>query len=115
MRNLGKTQMPSFAERLKSRFQEFGQLCIGIDPSEQVLTDWGIPDTAEGARDFGYAIISAAEGRVGLIKPQIAFFERFGSSGIFALEEVLVAAVCCCEYNPYLILKFFTIITQLIY
>lgn len=84
--------MPSFAERLKSRFQDFGQLCLGIDPSEQILTDWGIPDTAEGARDFGYAIISAAEGRVGLIKPQIAFFERFGSSGIFALEEVLVAA-----------------------
>jgi orotidine-5'-phosphate decarboxylase len=92
MRDLGKPQMPSFAERLKSRFQDYGQLCIGIDPSQPVLTDWGLPDTAEGARDFGYAIISAAEGRVGLIKPQVAFFERFGSSGIFALEEVLVAA-----------------------
>jgi len=84
--------MPSFAKRLQSRVEEFGPLCIGIDPAEQTLADWGIPDTAEGARDFGYAVISACEGRVGVIKPQIAFFERFGSSGIFALEEILAAA-----------------------
>ena len=84
--------MASFAHRLESQVKQFGPLCIGIDPSEEALTDWGIPDTAEGARDFGYAIISACEGRVGIIKPQVAFFERFGSSGMFALEEVLVAA-----------------------
>lgn len=84
--------MDSFTEKLKRVTEQFGQLCVGIDPSESTLTDWGIPDTAEGARDFGYALISACEGRVGIIKPQVAFFERFGSSGIFALEEVLSAA-----------------------
>jgi orotidine-5'-phosphate decarboxylase len=84
--------MPSFSEKIQKAKNEFGPLCIGIDPSESTLSDWGIPDSAEGARDFGYAIISACEGRVGLIKPQVAFFERFGSSGLFALEEVLVAA-----------------------
>ncbi len=84
--------MANFANRLQERVAGLGQLCVGIDPSEETLADWGIPDTAEGARDFGYAIISACEGRVGIIKPQVAFFERFGSSGIFALEEVLAAA-----------------------
>lgn len=84
--------MHSFAERLLDIRDSVGPLCIGIDPSEDVLTDWGIPDTPEGARDFGYSIISACEGRVGIVKPQVAFFERFGSTGYFALEEVLSAA-----------------------
>jgi orotidine-5'-phosphate decarboxylase len=84
--------MPSFSERLLAIRTELGSLCIGIDPSEEALTDWGIPDTAEGARDFGYAIISACTNRVGIVKPQVAFFERFGSTGYFALEEVLSAA-----------------------
>lgn len=84
--------MHSFAERLLAIKSSVGALCVGIDPSEEVLADWGIPDTAEGARDFGYAIISACEGRVGIVKPQVAFFERFGSTGYVALEEVLAAA-----------------------
>lgn len=84
--------MDNFAKKLDSAVNTYGSLCVGIDPSESTLSDWGIPDSAEGARDFGYAIIAACEGRVGIIKPQVAFFERFGSSGLFALEEVLVAA-----------------------
>lgn len=84
--------MQDFAQKLANAREQFGPLCIGIDPSESTLSDWGIPDSAEGARDFGYAVISACEGRVGIIKPQVAFFERFGSSGVFALEEVLTAA-----------------------
>lgn len=84
--------MDNFAKKLQHAVSEFGSLCVGIDPSESTLSDWGIPDTAEGARDFGYAIISACEKRIGIIKPQVAFFERFGSSGLFALEEVLAAA-----------------------
>lgn len=84
--------MDNFAKKLHAAVAEFGSLCVGIDPSESTLSDWGIPDTAEGARDYGYAIISACENRIGIIKPQVAFFERFGSSGLFALEEVLAAA-----------------------
>ncbi len=84
--------MDNFANKLESAVNNYGSLCVGIDPSESTLSDWGIPDTAEGARDFGYAMIAACEERVGIIKPQVAFFERFGSSGLFALEEVLVAA-----------------------
>ena len=84
--------MDSFGARLAARQQEFGPLCLGIDPSERVLADWGFADTPQGARDFGYHLITAAEGRVGIVKPQVAFFERFGSGGFFALEEVMEAA-----------------------
>jgi orotidine-5'-phosphate decarboxylase len=31
-------------------------------------------------------------GRIGLVKPQIGFFERFGSAGFLALEEILAEA-----------------------
>ena len=36
--------------------------------------------------------MEAAAGRAGIVKPQVAFFERFGSAGYAALEEVLAAA-----------------------
>jgi orotidine-5'-phosphate decarboxylase len=36
--------------------------------------------------------MDAAEGLVGILKPQIAFFEQFGSAGFAALERVLARA-----------------------
>ncbi len=83
--------MASFATRLKSAM-EVTQLCVGIDPSEKELVHFGLPDTATGARDYAMRIIEACEGRVGMIKPQVAYFERFGSSGYLALEETYAAA-----------------------
>lgn len=84
--------MTNFASKLKAVSDEHGPLCVGIDPAEQILSDWGMADSAEAARDFGYEIISACEGRVGIIKPQVAFYERFGSAGFVALEETMEAA-----------------------
>ena len=68
------------------------QLCVGIDPSETELEAFGLADSAIGARDYALRIIDAAIDRVSLIKPQIAYFERFGSAGYFALEEVYTQA-----------------------
>lgn len=84
--------MDSFARRLEQAVTQHGQLCVGIDPSESALADLGLPDTAQAARDFGYELIGACESRVGIVKPQVAFFERFGSAGLVALEEVMQAA-----------------------
>ena len=42
---------------------------------------WGLPETAAGAREFGCASSTPRAGRVGIVKPQVAFFERFGSAG----------------------------------
>jgi orotidine-5'-phosphate decarboxylase len=81
----------SFRTRLASVTAQAGTLCVGIDPHASLLAAWGLPDSATGARDFGLRVVEAAQGRVGIVKPQVAFFERHGAAGFAALEEVLAA------------------------
>ena len=81
-----------FGDRLGDVFSVRGQVCVGIDPHAWLLTDWGLPDTAAGAESFGRQVVAAAAGQVGLVKPQVAFYERFGSAGYLALERVLADA-----------------------
>ena len=83
---------PSFGDRLASVFAEQGRLCVGIDPHAHLLEAWGLPASAEGVRSFGLTVVEAVRGRAGIVKPQVAFFERFGAAGYAALEEVLAAA-----------------------
>ncbi|WP_460773867.1 orotidine-5'-phosphate decarboxylase [Microbacterium sp. GXF7504] len=82
----------SFGSALLAARAAYGPLCVGIDPHEHLLTAWGLPVDAEGVRAFGLRVVEAAAGRVGVVKPQVAFFERFGSAGFAALEEVMAAA-----------------------
>ncbi len=82
----------TFGERVRAVFGEHGRLCVGIDPHERLLADWGLDVSAEGVRTFGLRVVEAARGRCGIIKPQVSFFERFGSAGFAALEDVLAAA-----------------------
>ncbi|MEO7123462.1 MAG: orotidine-5'-phosphate decarboxylase [Lacisediminihabitans sp.] len=82
----------SFGQRLAEAFSARGQLCVGIDPHPFLLQEWGLPDDPSGLRDFGLRVVDAAAGQVGLVKPQVAFFERHGSAGYSALEEVIAAA-----------------------
>jgi orotidine-5'-phosphate decarboxylase len=82
----------TFADRTTAVLAEFGQLCVGIDPHEFLLADWELTSNAAGAREFGLRVVDAVAGRVGFVKPQVAFFERFGSAGYAALEDVLAAA-----------------------
>jgi orotidine-5'-phosphate decarboxylase len=83
---------PSFGDRLVAAFDAYGQLCVGIDPHPYLLDRWGLSDDAPGLREFGLRVVEAAAGQVGIIKPQVAFFERHGSAGYAALETVLEAA-----------------------
>ncbi|QIG40713.1 orotidine-5'-phosphate decarboxylase [Microbacterium sp. 4R-513] len=80
-----------FGARLAAALADFGPLCVGIDPHAHLLEQWGLDASAAGAREFGLRVVDAAAGRVGVVKPQVAFFERFGSAGYAALEEVLAA------------------------
>ena len=82
----------SFGGVLASALEAFGPLCVGIDPHDFLLQEWGLPSSAAGVREFGLRAVDAAAGRAGVVKPQVAFFERFGSAGYAALEEVLAAA-----------------------
>jgi len=81
-----------FGSRLAAVIAERGPLCVGIDPHAPLLAAWGLPDDAAGAREFGLRVVEAASGRIGIVKPQIAFFERHGAAGYAALEEVLATA-----------------------
>jgi orotidine-5'-phosphate decarboxylase len=83
---------PSFGVRLQQALAAHGALCVGIDPHEALLKAWGLGVDAAGAREFGLRVVEAAAGRVGVVKPQVAFFERFGSAGFAALEDVIAAA-----------------------
>jgi len=82
----------SFGTRLWATLGEYGPLCVGIDPHASLLESWGLGVSADGAREFGLRVVEACAGRVGIVKPQVAFFERYGSAGFAALAEVMAAA-----------------------
>lgn len=82
----------SFGARLRTAMDRYGPLCVGIDPHAALLDQWGLAQDADGLRSFGLAVVDAAAGRAGVVKPQVAFFERFGSRGFAALEDVMSAA-----------------------
>lgn len=81
-----------FGERVRRALSAHGPLCVGIDPHAALLASWGLEDSAAGVREFGLRTVDAAAERVGVVKPQVSFFERFGSAGFAALEDVLLAA-----------------------
>ncbi|SOC54600.1 orotidine-5'-phosphate decarboxylase [Ornithinimicrobium cerasi] len=80
---------PHFGTRLAAAMEEHGPLCVGLDPSADLLSRWGLPDTPDGLRSLGEAVLEAAEGRCAAVKPQSAFYERHGAAGVAVLEEVL--------------------------
>ena len=81
-----------FGTRLVDAGEQYGRLCVGIDPHEQLLAAWGLSSDADGLREFSLRCVEAFAGHVALIKPQVAFFERYGSKGFAVLEEVIAAA-----------------------
>jgi len=86
------TATTGFGDRVCDTLGRFGPLCVGIDPHPHLLADWGVEATSVGAREFGLRVVDAAAGRVGIVKPQVSFFERFGPAGFIALEQVMAAA-----------------------
>ena len=84
--------MTTAPSRLRAAL-EASPLCVGIDPHPGELAAWGLPDSADGARTFALRLLEAAvAGGAGVVKPQVALFERFGARGFAVLEEVLAAA-----------------------
>jgi len=82
----------TFGARLAAAMDDHGPLCVGIDPHPGLLAEWGLPDDASGLRDFGLRVVDAVGGLVAAVKPQAAFFERHGSRGVAALEDVVAAS-----------------------
>jgi orotidine-5'-phosphate decarboxylase len=81
-----------FVGRVSEAVGATGPLCVGIDPSPELLERWGLPDSSAGLESFGLVCVKALSGVVPVVKPQVAFFERHGSAGVAALESVIGAA-----------------------
>lgn len=79
----------SFGDRLAVRIKDRGPLCVGIDPSADQLRAWGRGDDITGLEFFMLQMLEASTGVAVAVKPQVAFFERFGSKGFAALERLI--------------------------
>jgi orotidine-5'-phosphate decarboxylase len=92
--------MTSFVERFNSLAAARSPFCLGLDPSSESLAAWGLPDNASGLEAYCTTILESAGQSLTLLKPQSAFFERFGSAGIRVLESVITE----CRANSTLLL-----------
>ncbi len=81
--------MTTFGARLHTAVQERGPLCAGIDPHTALLHEWGLDDDLAGLQRFALTAGEALAPRVAVVKPQSAFYERFGSRGIAVLERLI--------------------------
>ncbi len=78
-----------FLEKLHARRQATGALlCVGLDPDISKL-----PESSRGSIDplfdFCAAIVKATSQYAAAFKPNLAFFEAYGSKGIVQLERLL--------------------------
>lgn len=87
-----------FADRLAEAVRRAGTpLCVGLDPRweslPRALRDRHGPDTLEGVaaavEAFCLRVLDLVAGRVGVVKPQSAFFEACGPAGLTALQRVI--------------------------
>ncbi len=78
-----------FADRFEAIADRRSSLTVGIDPAPETLKAWDLPYNAEGVRVFGLQMVEAVGDLVGIFKPQIAFFERFGWQGLKSAAEVI--------------------------
>ncbi|WP_066903776.1 orotidine-5'-phosphate decarboxylase [Millisia brevis] len=78
-----------FVDRLGAAVERLGPLCVGLDPHPALLERWGLPVTVDGLERFAETVVAATAGQVAVVKPQVAFFEPFGSAGLAVLERVI--------------------------
>jgi len=96
--------MAHFADRLVDAIVSKGNpCCVGLDPQVEMiperLRDEVVGDAmltresaAELMRAFCHEVIDIVAPRVPVVKPQAAFFERFGSVGAKAFEDTVAYA-----------------------
>jgi len=78
----------SYLERLAARTEAVGSvLCLGLDPDPAALPH-GFPPTAAGIEAFAALVLDAALPYAAAVKPNLGFFEAFGSAGLAALERL---------------------------
>jgi orotidine-5'-phosphate decarboxylase len=79
---------PPYLGRLATRSATTGTvLCLGIDPDPDSLPA-GFSHDLRGVEAFARLLLEAAGPVASAVKPNLAFFEAFGSAGIAALERL---------------------------
>ncbi|AQT80480.1 orotidine-5'-phosphate decarboxylase [Mycolicibacterium litorale] len=79
-----------FGSRLAAAIAVRGPLCVGIDPHPELLRAWDLPVTSDGLARFCDICVQAYAG-FAVVKPQVAFFEAYGSAGFAVLEHTTAA------------------------
>jgi orotidine-5'-phosphate decarboxylase len=80
--------LPTYLERLAASSERSGTvLCLGLDPDPSGIPD-GFGTGLAGLERFSALVIEAALPSAAAIKPNLAFFEAFGSGGIAVLERL---------------------------
>ncbi|MGV0742568.1 orotidine-5'-phosphate decarboxylase [Mycolicibacterium sp. XJ870] len=82
--------MIGFGQRLADAVSARGPLCPGIDPHPELLRAWGLGTDPDGLRAFCDICVSAFAG-FAIVKPQVAFFEAYGTAGFAVLEHTIAA------------------------
>jgi orotidine-5'-phosphate decarboxylase len=81
----------SYLERLGARTRATGTvLCLGLDPDPDALPD-GFSHDLAGVERFAALLLERAAPVAAAVKPNLAFFEAFGSAGMAALERLRAA------------------------
>jgi orotidine-5'-phosphate decarboxylase len=81
----------SYLDRLAARAAATRTvLCLGIDPDPAALPAAFEPDVG-GVERFARLLVDAGAPHAAAVKPNLAFFEAFGSAGLAALERVRAA------------------------
>ena len=86
---MNEVSADTFGKRLRDAMDDRGPLCAGIDPHRGLLESWGLTDSVVGLEKFALSAAEALAPVAAAVKPQSAFFERFGSRGIAVLERVV--------------------------
>jgi orotidine-5'-phosphate decarboxylase len=82
----------TFGSRVHAAVRARGPLCAGIDPHAALLHEWGLEDSVAGLERFALIATEALAAECAVVKPQSAFYERFGSRGVAVLERVIATA-----------------------
>jgi orotidine-5'-phosphate decarboxylase len=78
----------NYLEKLAARTQRVASvLCLGLDPDPEGLPP-GFTRDVRGIEAFAIAVLEAALPFAAAVKPNLAFFEAFGSPGLAALERI---------------------------
>jgi orotidine-5'-phosphate decarboxylase len=80
--------MTTYLDRLGQRIAATRTvLCLGIDPDISALPP-GFPPDLRGLERLAFLLVEAGAPYAAAVKPNLAFFEAFGSQGLAVLERV---------------------------